>query len=519
VAGTRAKFDARLTATSFFQTADIPVRVKGVGFFDFEHGQTGIAPNGIELHPVLDIDFIANTSTMLMSDANPSQFGQPIAITATVTNGGTETPTGSVIFVEGGVSVGSGVLDQNGRATFASSALSAGSHSVTASYEGDRFSAPSTSAPLAQIVDKADQTIAFAVLPDKTYGDPPFTVNAGGGGSDNPVTFIAGGNCSSTGPNGATIAITSAGVCTVTASQAGNSNYSVASEVSRNLMINQSAGSIIVNGYSDMYDGKAHGAAGSATGVNSEDLTGLMDFGARFTDVPGGTAVWTFAGDADYGTAAGSASIVIGKATPSFSNLSAAGITDRTTSANLSGRLSLVSLIPTGRVAITLDGVTQYATIQADGSFSSSFGTSSLTPSRSPYGIVYRYAGNRNFNSTIGSGTVTVQDTTPPVIQSATPSPSIVWPPNRSMVPVTIAVSASDAVDPAPACRVARIAGNDGATPADWEITGPASVSLRADRTGRGSGRNYQITVACTDAAGNAATSVATVRVPHEAGK
>jgi hypothetical protein len=28
-------------------------RVGGVAFFDFLHGQTGVAPNGIELHPVL----------------------------------------------------------------------------------------------------------------------------------------------------------------------------------------------------------------------------------------------------------------------------------------------------------------------------------------------------------------------------------------------------------------------------------------------------------------------------------
>jgi len=27
--------------------------VTGVGFFDFLHGQTGVAPNGIELHPVI----------------------------------------------------------------------------------------------------------------------------------------------------------------------------------------------------------------------------------------------------------------------------------------------------------------------------------------------------------------------------------------------------------------------------------------------------------------------------------
>jgi hypothetical protein len=31
------------------------IEITGVGFFDFEHGQSGVAPNEIELHPVLDI--------------------------------------------------------------------------------------------------------------------------------------------------------------------------------------------------------------------------------------------------------------------------------------------------------------------------------------------------------------------------------------------------------------------------------------------------------------------------------
>jgi len=34
--------------------------VTGVGFFDFIHGQTGVAPNGIELHPVLAIAFVSS---------------------------------------------------------------------------------------------------------------------------------------------------------------------------------------------------------------------------------------------------------------------------------------------------------------------------------------------------------------------------------------------------------------------------------------------------------------------------
>jgi len=33
------------------------VRITGVGFFDYIHGQHGVAPNGIELHPVLGVAF------------------------------------------------------------------------------------------------------------------------------------------------------------------------------------------------------------------------------------------------------------------------------------------------------------------------------------------------------------------------------------------------------------------------------------------------------------------------------
>ena len=57
ITNARSQFNARLTATTSFKTASIPVQIRGVGFFDSIHGQTGVAPNGIELHPVLDISF------------------------------------------------------------------------------------------------------------------------------------------------------------------------------------------------------------------------------------------------------------------------------------------------------------------------------------------------------------------------------------------------------------------------------------------------------------------------------
>ena len=55
IANARAKFDAAFTATGSFQFANVPVQVTGPGMFDFLHGQTGVAPNGIEIHPILDI--------------------------------------------------------------------------------------------------------------------------------------------------------------------------------------------------------------------------------------------------------------------------------------------------------------------------------------------------------------------------------------------------------------------------------------------------------------------------------
>lgn len=53
----RTEFDSKYAVTGSFHSVSIPVRVTGVGFFDFDHGQTGVAPNAIELHPVVDIVF------------------------------------------------------------------------------------------------------------------------------------------------------------------------------------------------------------------------------------------------------------------------------------------------------------------------------------------------------------------------------------------------------------------------------------------------------------------------------
>ncbi len=57
ITAVRATFDAQLRAGTTFKSVAIPVRIHGIGFWDSIHGQTGVAPNGIELHPVLRLEF------------------------------------------------------------------------------------------------------------------------------------------------------------------------------------------------------------------------------------------------------------------------------------------------------------------------------------------------------------------------------------------------------------------------------------------------------------------------------
>lgn len=53
----RAEFAARLSPTTAVEHARIHVRVMAIGMFDTLSGQTGEAPNGIQLCPVLGISF------------------------------------------------------------------------------------------------------------------------------------------------------------------------------------------------------------------------------------------------------------------------------------------------------------------------------------------------------------------------------------------------------------------------------------------------------------------------------
>jgi len=98
--------------------------------------------------------------TTLISSLNPSALGKAVTFTATVKPAsGSGTPTGTVTFNDGATVLGPGTLS-SGTATFTTSGLGAGVHSITAVYGGDANFAGSTSPVLMQTVNKAASSTA-----------------------------------------------------------------------------------------------------------------------------------------------------------------------------------------------------------------------------------------------------------------------------------------------------------------------------------------------------------------------
>lgn len=98
------------------------------------------------------------TTTALASTPNPSNSGQTVTFTATITAQyafGNTAPTGTVNLFDGATNLGSSSLNSTGIATFSISTLTVGTHSITATYNGDSNFSGSTSSVLSQVVQGA----------------------------------------------------------------------------------------------------------------------------------------------------------------------------------------------------------------------------------------------------------------------------------------------------------------------------------------------------------------------------
>ena len=183
--------------------------------------------------------FSTSTLATVQSSCNPLAYGQSITLTATVVSAspGAGQPTGTVTFEDNGTSLGTASVS-GGAATFSTSTLAVGNHTITAVYGGDSNFLASTSANFSQTVNQASTVLTLASSYSSTFWGASVTFTAtvgitspGAGQPTGTVTFEDSGTPLGTGSvrDGAATFSTSSlppGNDTITAVYGGDSNFS-----------------------------------------------------------------------------------------------------------------------------------------------------------------------------------------------------------------------------------------------------------------------------------------------------
>ena len=106
------------------------------------------------------------TTTTLSGAPNPAALGTAVTFNMTVASAVTPfPPTGTVTVYDGANALGQATLKVPGQASFSTSALTAGTHSITASYSGDANFIASTSSPFQETISPFLGDFTFTVAP------------------------------------------------------------------------------------------------------------------------------------------------------------------------------------------------------------------------------------------------------------------------------------------------------------------------------------------------------------------
>lgn len=179
----------------------------------------------------------SSTTTTLAGTPNPSVFGQPVTLTATVvaSGGGTGTPSGNVTFSDGGNSLGTATLTQ-GKTALSITSFTPGSHTISASYVGDVNFLPSSASGAGGVTQVVGQSSTVTVLSSSAnpsvYGQlvrftAAVTPTGGGGGIPNGTLTFSDGNTLL-----GTAALDNTGTAVISVSSLGMGSHSITASYS-----------------------------------------------------------------------------------------------------------------------------------------------------------------------------------------------------------------------------------------------------------------------------------------------
>jgi hypothetical protein len=138
---------------------------------------------------------VALTSTTLTTSANPSPYGSPLTLTATVSGGAAF--TGTITFFDGSASLGTSSVNASGTATLVTANLGVGTHALSAQYSNDSAQRASTSSVINETIGKAVTSTSIASSASRSVFSRPVTfiatVTSSAQTPTGTVTFIDGG--------------------------------------------------------------------------------------------------------------------------------------------------------------------------------------------------------------------------------------------------------------------------------------------------------------------------------------
>ena len=176
---------------------------------------------------------VASTSTLSTTSPATITYGQSVSLTLNVAAGaGSQAaPSGSATFLNNSTQIGTAAQSASPY-SFATSALPAGTDVLTGSYGGDVANGPSTSNSVTIQVLQAAQTIAFITPTDVVLGVNLNEALSATATSGLAVSFTSNSTSICT-VSGFSVTPVTTGVCSITANQPGNGNYTAAPAVTK----------------------------------------------------------------------------------------------------------------------------------------------------------------------------------------------------------------------------------------------------------------------------------------------
>jgi hypothetical protein len=263
---------------------------------------------------------------------------------------------------------------------------------------------------VALTVNQATQTISFSVSSPVNYGVAPITLSASGGASGNPVTFAVLSGPGSV--SGNTLTILGVGTVTISANQAGNTNYSAATQITQSIVVNPAVLTVSANSATRMYGvanptftGTITGAVGGDTFTESYSTLATISSNAGiYAIVPSATGTNLAA----YSVTVQNGSLTISQAPTTTSITTTSGSITPGQSVTLTAQVtSSTTGVPTGSVSF-YDGTTLLNTATIAGG-TATYTTTALSAGTTNQ-ITAQYGGDTNFltSTTVTSTPITV---------------------------------------------------------------------------------------------------------------